>query len=137
MRLRSALEDFEDNTLAAVPGLFGKLSYLAALHDGNGAYSHWGLERVYGQEVARGAMNAAHRMLLSRILRTPLRILAGDVTASSASRQQPAGVLLSSLTSNQSLPKSPPTASQVHFRSVLHALSAVAESRSTASHPNA
>jgi hypothetical protein len=28
MRLKSALEDFEVNTLAAVPGLLGKLSYL-------------------------------------------------------------------------------------------------------------
>ncbi len=137
MRLRSALEDFETNTLDAVPGLFGKLSYLAELHDGNGVYSHWGLERVYGQDTARGAMNSSHRTLLSKILKTPLEALVDDVRASSASRQQTAREFLSSLTSNRSLPKAPPPASQAHFRSVLHAVSVLAGTRNTASRLNA
>ncbi len=47
--LRSALEDFEDSTLSAVPGLLGKLRYVALLHSGGGVYSHWGLEKVYGR----------------------------------------------------------------------------------------
>jgi hypothetical protein len=137
MRLRSALEDFEANTLAAVPGLLGKLSYVAALHVGNGAYSHWGLEKVYGKDAAGGAINTSHRTLLSRILKTPLSVLLQDVRASSASCQLAPTEFLLSLGSPQSLPKSPPPASQVHFRSVLHALSVLAESRHTANHLNA
>src|SRR5712691_4298022 len=43
MRLKSALEDFEANTLGAVPGLLGRLSYVGRLHDGKGTYDHWGL----------------------------------------------------------------------------------------------
>lgn len=50
--LKSALEDFEGSSLGAVPGLLGKLYYVAMLHDGHGAYSHWGLARVHGQEAA-------------------------------------------------------------------------------------
>ena len=38
-----ALEDFESNSPSAVPGLLGKLRYVARLHGGHGAYSQWGL----------------------------------------------------------------------------------------------
>ena len=50
--LKSALEDFASSSLSAVPGLLAKLHYVAMLHDGHGAYSHWGLARVHGQEAA-------------------------------------------------------------------------------------
>ena len=137
MRLKSALEDFEANTLAAVPGLLGKLSYLGELHDGDGASRHWGLEKVYGKDAAGGAMRASHRTLLSRILKTPLPVLLDDVGTSSAIRQVATKEFLLSLKLPHSLPKSPPPASQIHFRSVLHALSALAENRNNANHQNA
>jgi hypothetical protein len=137
MRLRSVLEDFEANTLAAVPGLLGKLSYLAALHNGNGAYGHWGLDKVYGPDASQAAINTLHRAVLSKILKTPLPVLIEDVSSSSAGHQIAAREFLRSLSSSHSLPKSPPPAAQVHFRSVLHALLALAESRQTASRQNA
>ena len=137
MRLRSVLEDFESNTLAAVPGLLGKLSYLAALHDGNGAYGHWGLDKVYGPDASQAAITTLHRAVLSKILKTPLPVLLDDVRNSSAGHQVAAKEFLFSLSSPQSLPKSPPPASQVHFKSVLHALLALAESRHTANRQNA
>ena len=84
MRLRSAFEDFQNNTLAVIPGLLGKLSYIGELHDSDGAYHHWGLEKVYGKDIARGAIRASHRTLLSNILKTPLRVLLDEVGASSA-----------------------------------------------------
>ena len=49
--LKSALEDFEGSTLSAVPGLLGKLRYLARLYT-RGVYSHWGMEKVYGSGAA-------------------------------------------------------------------------------------
>jgi hypothetical protein len=137
MRLRSAQEDFETNTLAAVPGLLGKLLYLGALHDGNGTYRHWGLERVYGNGVARSAISACHRAVLSRILKTPLSVLQNDVEVSSASSQLATGELLCSLRLRQLLPKSAAPASQTHFTSVLHALSALAETANSANRQNA
>ena len=137
MRLRSALEDFEANTLAAVPGLLGKLHYLGTLHDGDGAYNHWGLEKVYGKDSAGSAITTCHRALLSRILKTPLSVLLDDVGASSPNCQLANGEFLCLLKSPHSLPKSPPPASQIHFRSVLHALSALAESGNNANRQNA
>jgi hypothetical protein len=137
MRLRSVLEDFEANTLAAVPGLLGKLSYLGTLHDGNGAYGHWGLDKVYGTDAAQAAINTSHRTLLSRILKTPLPLLLDDVRDSSASHQLPAREFLFYLSSSHPLPKSPPHAAQAHFKSVLHVLLALAESRHTANRQSA
>ncbi len=137
MRLKSALEDFEVNTLAAVPGLLGKLSYLGHLHDGEGAYQHWGLEKVYGKDAARGAITTCHRALVARILKTPLPVLLEDVGRSSANRHLATRDFLSSLQAPHSLPKSPPPAAQVHFNSVLHALLALAERRNSANPRNA
>jgi len=77
--LRSPLEDFESTTLEAIPGLFGKLRYVAELHDGSGGYSHWGMERVHGKEPTRRAIRLAHAALLTQVLRTQLRVLVADL----------------------------------------------------------
>ena len=137
MRLRSPLEDFEANTLAAVPGLLGKLHYIAALHDGEGAYDHWGLEKIYGTMAAQEAIDESHRMLLSKILKTPIAVLLDDLKTFSSSHQLATRQFISVLDSPQSLPKPRTRAAQLHFKSVLHALSALAESLHVASCQNA
>jgi hypothetical protein len=133
MTLRSALEDFESNTLGAVPGLLGKLSYTSSLHDGSGAYRHWGLEKVYGADAAQRAISSAHRMLLSQVLKTPLPVLLDDLRTSCGDEQRAEMEFLFSLTEKPSLPKPIPPASPGHLRSVLHALSALLENRHAAS----
>ena len=76
MRLKSAIEDFEANTLGAVPGLLGRLSYVGRLRDGNatgnGRYEHWGLAKVYGDDAAQFAIRASHRALALRGLEETL-----------------------------------------------------------------
>lgn len=130
MRLKSALEDFEANTLGAVPGLLGRLSYVGRLHDGNGTYEHWGLARVYGDDAAKRAIGASHRVLLSEVLKKPLAVLLNDVLASCSSEHMTEGEFLASLT--QSPPKPLSRAALAHLRSVLSALSALVESRDDA-----
>ncbi len=139
MVLKSAFEDFEGSSLGAVPGLLGKLHYLAALHDGGGSYSHWGLGRVYGRDAAQRAIRASHSALLSRILRTPLRVLADDLESSAFSAQITANEFLFSLEklTRQVLPERPQAASQKHLMSVLHALSALLQSQARATLPAA
>jgi len=132
MKLKSALEDFELTTLDAVPGLLGKLSYTSSLHDGSGMYRHWGLERVYGADDAQHAINAAHRMLLSRVLKTPLPVLLDDLRTSCGDEHHTETEFLFSLTETRSLPKPLSPASPAHLRSVLHALSALLENRHAA-----
>lgn len=128
MRLQSALEDFEMNTLGAVPGSLGRLSYVGRLHDGNGTYGHWGLAKVYGDD-AQGAMRASHRVLLSAVLKKPLALLLNELAICS-NEHLTEREFLASL--NNSPPKPVSPAALAHLRSVLSALLALVESRDNA-----
>jgi hypothetical protein len=134
MRLKSALEDFEANTLGAVPGLLGRLSYVGGLRDGKGTgtgrYEHWGLARVYGDDAAQSAIRASHRVLLSEVLKKPLAVLLKDVPASCANEHLTESEFLAALAQSSPKPLSP--AARAHLGSVLSALSALVESRENA-----
>ncbi len=130
MRLKSALEDFEKNTLGAVPGTLGRLAYVGTLHDGEGTYRHWGLRKVYGDVAAQSAMSASHRVLLFEVLKKPLAVLLKEMMASCSNEHLTEREFLASL--RQCRPKSLSPAAQAHLRSVLSALSALAESRDDA-----
>ncbi len=138
MVLKSALEDFEASSLGSIPGLLGKLHYLAALHNSQG-YSHWGLGKVYGKDAAQRAIRASHTALLAQVLRTPLRVLAQDLDSSASREQVPALEFIFSLETRaaQALPEHPQAASQKHLMSVLHALSALVRSQGPATRPGA
>jgi hypothetical protein len=131
MRLKSALEDFETNTLGAVRGLLSRLSYVGSLRDGNGKYNHWGLARVYGNDGAQSAIRASHRALLLEVLKKPLAILLKDTQASCSREQLTESEFLASPTLCTPTPVSP--AARTHLKSVLSALSALVESRNDAS----
>ncbi len=123
MRLKSALDDFAANTLGAVPGLLGRLSYVGKLHDGKGTYSHWGLAKVYGDDTAQTAISASHRELLSQVLKKPLALLLKDARESCMNGHLTEGELLASLGNSPPKPLSP--ASLAHLRVVRNALSAL------------
>jgi hypothetical protein len=137
--LRSALQDFESTSLAAISGLLGKLHYLVMLQDGQGSYSHWGMERVHGEEAAHRAIRTSHATVVAQVLRTPLRTLVEDVRCSAASAQVSTRELLSSLKqmARQCLPERSAAIPHRHLMAVLHALSALVESQARASHPDA
>jgi hypothetical protein len=132
--LTSAVQDFEDRTLRAVPGLLGKLRYVALLHNNAGTYSHWGLEKVYGSGGAERAIRSSHGTLIARILKTPLRDLADDLQYSAANAQITDYELLSCLDtpSGNGPAVQSFNASEKHFRSVLHTLSALVQNRAPA-----
>ncbi len=131
MRLKSALEDFETNTLGAVRGLLSRLSYVGRLRDVNGKYNHWGLARVYGNDAAQSAIRASHRVLLFEVLKKPLAMLLKDTQASCSREQLTESEFLASPTLCPPTPVSP--AARAHLKSVLSALSALVESRNDAS----
>jgi hypothetical protein len=138
MTLRSALEDLLATTLAAVSGVVGKLEYLSSLRaERGGAYSHWGLSRVYGERPAQQALGEAHSLLFLKVLRTSLRTLRGDVAVSSQALQMPPEQYVDNLRNHLPalLPPDLGGGSARHFSSVLHALSSLAKSRRDASPP--
>src|SRR6266702_2780710 len=88
MTLKSALDDVLKTTLAAVSGIIGKLEYIAGLRDGNKKYTHWGLQRLHGEEATQQALAEAHRLFFLNILRAPLRMLKEDLKQSSDAQQE-------------------------------------------------
>ncbi len=129
MSVFSAAEDFSCNTLEAVPGLLGKLSYLGSLKGGNGRYQHWGLERKYGESAAQKSMRNAHREIVLRILRTPTRDLLKEVEFA-ANRD---GVSMMDYVSRLAadaehlMPMGATDACQSHFRIILRSLLSLAQ----------
>jgi hypothetical protein len=135
--LKSALEDFEGSTLSAVPGLLGKLRYLARLYT-RGGYSHWGMEKVHGSGTAERAIRTSHGNLVTKVLRTPLRDLSTDLEESAAAAEITDVEVLSALETPMGTPahqgwraKRLGTAER-HFKLVLRTLAALAQSKEPA-----
>lgn len=123
MTLLAIKDDFLDRTLANIPGLLGKLDYVAELRE-DGRYLHWGLERIYGAEIMQRTLSDVHRALFLQVLRTPLGRLLEDVRrAAAAERLEITQYLEKVLREPHSLvPASLGGGSATHFNSVVAAL---------------
>jgi len=139
MTLLSVGDDFVHSTLRAVPGLLGKLSYVADLREEGGRYTHWGLARIYGEPAAQRAIREAHLALFLQVLRAPLRELLEDVQRMAAARGEKPAACAHRL--QGSLPRLLPPelggGSARHLSSVLEALSSLSRSKRAASRPSA
>jgi|ERR1700733_9940379 hypothetical protein len=128
MTLKSALQDLRENTLTAVRGALGRLTYLASLRREHNTYRHWGLSQVHGAESSERAMKTAHAEALAEVLRTPLPSLVEDLRESTADNGVPTGAYAEELRGHLDdlLPeerKNSPAAS--HLSAVLLALSSL------------
>ena len=123
MTLLPIKDDFLERTLVNIPGVLGKLVYVAELRE-NGNYLHWGLARTYSGDALQRALAEVHRGLFLQVLRTPLRRLLEDVMRSAAAQRSDVRVYLETvLRDSRSL--APPNlggGSQAHFNSVVAAL---------------
>lgn len=131
MTLSSAVQDLQDTTLKAIAGLLRKLEYLSGLRDRGEQYTHWGLNRIYGDFAARKAMAHAHSAVLSRILSMPMRKLLEDVDKSSETVEMTPENYVGrlSVSGPKLLPADPGAGSARHFSSVLHALASLQKGR--------
>ena len=84
MTFLSASEDFLATTLAALPGVWGKLQYLSGLRSEGGTYDHWGLTRLHGEAAVARALGEAHRNVFLKVLQTPLAPLLEEAALSAA-----------------------------------------------------
>ena len=70
---RRIVQDFTVTTLAAIPSLYGRLTYLASLRDlSSGRYEHDGLAALYPDEAIQEALELCHEQIFERILENPL-----------------------------------------------------------------
>ncbi len=134
MTFLSASEDFLATTLAALPGVWGKLQYLSSLRSEDGTYDHWGLTRLHGEAAVERALGEAHRDVFLKVLRTPLAPLLEEAGLSAAEQELDAASYLRGLSqeSRKLLPPDLGGGMESHFSSVLKALSKLAQARSSA-----
>lgn len=70
---RKIVEDFTLTTLAGIPTLFGRLTYIASLRDlSSGRFEHAGLAALYPDEALQQALQFCHEQVFERILETSL-----------------------------------------------------------------
>ncbi len=126
MTLLAIKDDFFQRTLANIPGLLGKLDYVAELRE-NGRYVHWGLTRVYGEEGMQRTVAEVHRGLFLQVLRTPLRQLVEDVTRAAALQRSEVRPYLETVLRDPRalVPPNLGGGSKAHFNSVVAALLSV------------
>jgi len=80
LRNRSVVRDFTTTTLAAIPTVYGRLTYVASLRDlSSGKYEHAGLSAVYSAQALQEALECCHYEIFKRILETPLAEQAEDL----------------------------------------------------------
>lgn len=123
MTLLPIKDDLLERTLASIPGILGKLNYVADLRE-SGRYAHWGLARTYGEEALQRTMGEIHRALFLQVLRTPLRQLLEDVRRSAAAQRSDVRPYLEAILRNARslVPPNLGGGSAAHFNSVVAAL---------------
>jgi hypothetical protein len=79
---RRIILDFTSSTLAALPGSFARLAYIASLRDlSSNIYEHPGLAARYRQEAVQQALEQCHEEIFERILETPLPLQEEELRA--------------------------------------------------------
>jgi hypothetical protein len=79
---RRVIQDFTLTTLAGIPGLFARLTYIASLRDlSSGRYEHAGLAALYPDAAIQQAMQLCHEQIFERILEAPLSSQEQDLRA--------------------------------------------------------
>ena len=88
MVLLSAYEDLVLRTFPSLPGLIGRLDYVAGLRGEAGEYEHWGLSQAHDLRAAQAAFARAHTELWLEVLRTPVTKLQQDLLATVSEKGQ-------------------------------------------------
>ena len=69
-------------TLAGIPGLFARLTYVASLRDlSSGRYEHAGLTALYPDSAVQQALEICHEQVFEKLLETPLTTQETDLLA--------------------------------------------------------
>ncbi len=130
MPLLSAVEDFVQRSLSALPTVWEKLDFVRGLRGPDGHYRHWGLERTFDEKSADSAIAEAHSGLCEEL--TSVRLAELWLSASQAALREHQDVteFLKNLDSAETLPPYLHGVAPEHVRFVVTNLSRVARFRS-------
>jgi hypothetical protein len=79
---RRIIQDFTMTTLAGIPSLLSRLTYIASLRDlSSGRYEHAGLAALYPDPAIQQALEICHEEVFEKILETPLASQETDLRA--------------------------------------------------------
>jgi hypothetical protein len=85
---RRVIQDLTLTTLAGIPGLFARLTYMASLRDlSSGRYEHAGLAALYPDTAMQQALQICHEQIFEKILESPLSSQEEDLRACLASME--------------------------------------------------
>jgi len=77
---RRIIQDFTLTTLAGIPSVFSRLTYMASLRDlSSGRYEHAGLAALYPDEAIQQSLQLCHEQVFERVLETPLEAQERDL----------------------------------------------------------
>jgi len=124
MKFFPAFDDFMIRSVAAIPGTWERLRYVAGLRQSDGGYAHWGMTRTYGADVAQRTMRSAHEEVLRDVLRTPLSDLLDEVSTEPESRH--------AVPSPSLAPAGASASYGLHFAWLCESLRAIVTARKTA-----
>src|ERR1700730_9687225 len=79
---RRIIQDFTMTTLAGIPGLFARLTYVASLRDlSSGRYEHAGLPAIYSASAVQQPLETCHEQVFEKLLESPLTTQETDLLA--------------------------------------------------------
>ena len=79
---RRIIQDFTLTSLASIPFLFSRLTYVASLRDlSSGRYEHAGLAALYPDSAVQQALEICHEQVFEKILETSLESQEADLVA--------------------------------------------------------
>jgi len=139
---RRVIQDFTLTTLARIPGLFARLTYMASLRDlSSGRYEHASLAALYPDAAIQQALQLCHEQIFERILETPLSSQQEDLRACRAGMEVglPSAVLhwRSIEVFRVLLPEAAPDYLKELFCSNLRALLEILDEKRVPAHSNA
>jgi hypothetical protein len=135
MPLLSALEDFIQRSLSALPSTWERLVFVSELREGQANYRHWGLEQKFGEVNARGAIAEAHSNLIEEMTSARLSELWTEARQAAESKACiPSEYLNGLVKSEDAVPQDLKGVPPEHFAFVVTNLYRVARFHSAPSH---
>ena len=134
MPLLSAIDDFVQRSLAALPTVWEKLRFVSGLREDDGNFHHWGLQQKYGDMATEAALTEVHAELCDELASTRLAELWLSADQAAHREQVDVAEFLKGLNTVSTRPEDLQGVAPEHLAYVVTNLSRVARYRSTSSH---